>query len=44
MKGKVAIDVNVKEEIIAGLVIEYRGKYRDYSKASLLAGINLNIS
>lgn len=40
---KVLIDLVVKEEIIAGLVIEYQGRFKDYSKAGLLTGVKLNI-
>lgn len=31
---KVILNIRVQEEIIAGAIIEYNGKYKDYSKAS----------
>ena len=33
---KVVCDIVVREEIIAGALIEYNGRYKDYSKAKLL--------
>ena len=39
---KVVCDIRVREEIIAGALVEYRGKYKDYSRAKLIPPITLN--
>jgi len=39
---KVVCDIVVREEIIAGALVEYRGKYKDYSKVKLIPAITLN--
>ena len=39
---KVVCDIVVREEIIAGVLVEYNGKYKDYSKAKLLPAVFLN--
>ena len=39
---KVVCDLIVREEIIAGVLIEYRGKYKDYSKAKFIPAITLS--
>ena len=39
---KVSLDIVVREEIIAGALIEYNGKYKNYSKATLIPPITLN--
>ena len=39
---KVVCDIVVRKEIIAGALIEYNGKYKDFSKAKLIPAITLN--
>lgn len=39
---KVVCDIVVRDEIIAGALVEYNGKYKDYSKAKLLPAATLN--
>ncbi len=39
---KVVCDITVREELIAGALVEYNGKYKDYSKAKLMPAVFLN--
>lgn len=36
-------NISVKKEIIAGVIIEYNGKYKDYSKADAFASAMANL-
>ncbi len=39
LSQKVILDIKVKREVIAGAIIEYNGKYRDYSKSRELVEV-----
>ena len=39
---KVILDIRVREDLIAGALVEYNGKFKDYSKAKLIPAITLN--
>jgi len=36
LAAKTVLEIRVREEIIAGMIIEYNGKYKDYSKMGQL--------
>jgi len=40
---KIVCDIIVREEIIAGALIEYNGRYKDYSKAKFIPAVTLKL-